>query len=109
MPRFELVDDSITVSYGYEDACNVFLSVSDKRLRYDASASPAVNDVTRGVGCGDGDGCFFEQRYADEEARKIIALETLPPIRPKQSSHLTTPWILRFIGNFCMFCLPEAW
>ena len=109
MPRFELVDDSITVSYGYEDACNVFLSVSDKRLRYDASASPAVNDVTREVGCGDGDGCFFEihtgsvgfgQKVDNETMATFLGrfgvaneqIRAIIPLHPIEVYHISPPW-----------------
>ena len=57
--------DPLEMAFGYEDdpgLANVFLSVYDKRLRYDAASSAAVNAVTEKAGDGDGGGCYLSLR-----------------------------------------------
>ena len=51
MPRFEIEGYPIQVAYGYDfPTPGVFLSVVDKRLKYDASASDEVNAITEQIG-----------------------------------------------------------
>ena len=106
MPRFEIDSYPITVAYGYEDPCNVFLSVYDNRLRYDSSASPQVNDVTRAVGSGDG--CFFEIHTGSAGFGQRVDNDTMVtflgrfgvtdeqinaiPLHPIEVHHVSPPW-----------------
>jgi len=63
MPRFRIDGDPISIAYGYEhslDLANIYLSVFDKRLRYDSTASEDVNSVAEQV--GNGEGSYFNLR-----------------------------------------------
>jgi hypothetical protein len=65
MVQFEIAGDPTFVHYGYDEGCGIFLSVHDKRLMHDESASDAVNNVFQGhskinVALLDGGGCYLD-------------------------------------------------
>ena len=60
MVRFEIEGDPIKIAYGADPISGVFLSVYDKRLKYDSNASDAVNAVTESIGVKDGGGSYFD-------------------------------------------------
>jgi len=60
MTRFETPGDPIRVAYGCDDVTGVFLSVMDKRLKFDSGATEAVNRVTEAIGTHDGGGSCFD-------------------------------------------------
>jgi hypothetical protein len=60
MTRHELVDGHISVTYGCDHVTGFFLSIEDRRLRYESSADKAVNDVTESIGIKDGSGSYFD-------------------------------------------------
>jgi hypothetical protein len=59
MTRF-VIDDGgpIHIAYGFNSP--VFLSVSDRRLKYETSATKGVNAVTEAIGVKDGGGSYFD-------------------------------------------------
>ena len=62
MPRYEREEGKfIRVAYGVADPSGVFLSVYDKRLKYDPKHSVQVNAVTEGIEAG-GNGCYLDLR-----------------------------------------------
>ena len=60
MPRYEIEEGKfIRVAYGNTGDTGVFLSVYDKRLKYDPEHSVQVNAVSEGIQAG-GDGCYLD-------------------------------------------------
>ncbi|KAL7572483.1 hypothetical protein ACA910_000311 [Epithemia clementina (nom. ined.)] len=60
MPRFTIEGDPIRMAYGFDKRSGVFLSVYDKRLKYNSDASREVNKVTEAIGVKDGGGSYFD-------------------------------------------------
>ena len=62
MPRYTIQseDSPISIAYGSDDSTDYFLSVFDKRLKYDSNASDEVNKVTEKIGVCDGGGSYFD-------------------------------------------------
>ena len=54
MTRFVIEGDPIHIAYGSDGITGVFLSVCDKHLKFDPSATDAVNAVTENMGGGGG-------------------------------------------------------
>lgn len=63
MVRYTIEGSPINVAYGYDDVTGVFLSVYDRRLKYDANASAEVNNVFQNcgvLGLESGDGAYLD-------------------------------------------------
>jgi hypothetical protein len=60
MPRFTIEGSPISIAYGYDFSCGIFLSVYDRRLMYNEKASCEVNEVAESIGVKDGGGSYFD-------------------------------------------------
>jgi len=77
MVRYEIKGQNITVAYGLDHVHGAFLSVFDKRLRYDDTASDKVNSIGLNIGPKDGGGGYFDFDTDDYGFGMKVSKETM--------------------------------
>ncbi|KAK0189840.1 hypothetical protein F5146DRAFT_1052855 [Armillaria mellea] len=77
MTRYTIEEGSIEIAYGTDHVTGYFLAVVDKRLKWQQSASKAVNSIAQKVEAG-GNGSYFDLHtgpggFGSRVSKEVIA------------------------------------